>query len=116
LSLRIIVWFAFLLGLGAQASAQDEDTLRIDLRVTATRPGNAVVIDRGSDSGLATGDRVIFYPLEGGSYGGTVLEVDARSAVVALHSGSANLEVGTRGEAPWSGRPRTRSGSRSCRS
>jgi hypothetical protein len=81
------------------APAQDEPAFeKLEMRVTSTRPGGAGV-DRGSEDGLALGDAVTFFPREGGVFPGTVVEIDARSAVVQLVDPRFVPQPGTRAEA-----------------
>jgi hypothetical protein len=82
----------------AAAFAQDRALERVELRVSSVGAEAAVTIDRGRSDGLAVGDRVLFYPVGGGTYTGTVLSVDDRSAVVELHDRTAVPAPGTRGE------------------
>ena len=87
------------LALAAPARAQDgQDTVRIELRVSATRAGPAVVIDRGEGAGLALGDRVRFFPVRGGTFEGVVVELEDRSAVVELSNPNVRIETGVKGE------------------
>lgn len=87
---------AFLLAVSA--SGQDKALERVELRVSAVGKDGAVTIDRGSSDGLASGDRVLFYPVGGGTYTGTVIRVDDRSAIVELHDRTVVPAPGTRGE------------------
>lgn len=83
----------------APARAQDgQDTVRIELRVSATRAGATVVIDRGAGAGLALGDRVRFLPVRGGTFEGIVVELEDRFAVVELSNPNVRIETGVRGE------------------
>ncbi|MCK6460063.1 MAG: hypothetical protein L6Q95_09240 [Planctomycetes bacterium] len=82
----------------AAAFAQDRALERVELRVSSIGTDAAVTVDRGRSDGLAIGDRVLFYPVGGGTYTGTVLSVDDRSAVVELHDRKVVPAAGTRGE------------------
>jgi hypothetical protein len=82
----------------AAAFAQDRALERVELRVSSVGTEAAVTIDRGRSDGLAVGDRVLFYPVGGGTYTGSVLSVDDRSAVVELHDRTVVPPPGTRGE------------------
>ena len=62
-----------------------DEIKRIDCRISATRPGAVVAIDRGTIDGVAVGDRVLFYPKGGGTFEGGVIEVAERLA----HLGAA---------------------------
>ncbi len=73
--------------------------VRIALRVTSVRPDGGLLVDRGTDDALATGDLVFLYPRRGGTWVGTVRDVSRRSAAVEVHDESARIEPGTRGEA-----------------
>ena len=94
---RVLLALALALLLCATAPAQDKALERVELRVTSTA-GAEVTIDRGKSDGLAVGDRVLFYPVGGGTYTGTVLRVDDRSAAVELHDRTFAPAAGTRGE------------------
>jgi hypothetical protein len=97
--LRNIVLISMVLVAGTVVRAQEEEASeRVDLRVSSTGPGAAVVVDRGKRDGLALGDRVLFHPREGGTYGGAVVRLDERSAVVELDDKSFVPVPGTRGE------------------
>lgn len=89
------------LSLGAMVSAaraQDDDVYRhVELRVSSTGPGTAM-IDRGSSDDVAVGDLVLFYPRAGGTFRGNVVQVDDRGSVVELLDRSFTPETGTRGE------------------
>ncbi len=74
---------------------KDAKEERLPLRVISINP---VVVDRGTRDGLAVGDGVTFSPRGGGSYGGVVIEVNERSAVIELHDARFVPEPGTRGE------------------
>jgi hypothetical protein len=69
---------------------------RLDLRVSSSRPGSAV-IDRGSRDGVAVGDVVLLQPRDGRTQKGTVLKVEERSSVVELQDMRFLAEPGTRG-------------------
>lgn len=88
---------ALVLVLSAAALGQDKALERVELRVTAAA-GAEVTVDRGKADGLAVGDRVLFYPVGGGTYTGTVLRVDDRSAAVEPHDRTFVPAAGTRGE------------------
>ena len=83
-----------LLVIAAGVRAEDEDE-RVALRVISVNP---VVVDRGTRDGLAVGDGVTFLPRGGGTYGGVVIEVDERTAVIEMHDKKFLPEPGTRGE------------------
>jgi hypothetical protein len=83
--------------LAAAAFAQDQALERVELRVTSAS-GAEVTIDRGKTDGLAVGDRVLFYPVGGGTYTGSVLRADERSATVEMHDRTFTPAPGTRGE------------------
>ena len=81
------------------AQAQEPDALeKVELRATSTASDGAVHVDRGRRDGLEVGDRVEFFPREGGPRPGTVREVAERSAVVELANVGAPVPPGTRGE------------------
>jgi len=80
------------------AAAQDKALERVELRVATAGTDGTVTIDRGRSDGLAAGDRVLFYPVGGGTYTGTVTRVEDRSAVVELHDRTVVPAPGTRGE------------------
>lgn len=83
----------------AAALAQDEEGFQsLSLRVSATRPAAQVVVDRGSNSGLEPGDRVLFHPVGGGIHEGTVVDVGERSSVVELFDPTVSLAPSTKGE------------------
>jgi hypothetical protein len=96
-ALRARLLLALLPAFAAAASAQDKALERVELRVTSAA-GAEVSIDRGKSDGLAVGDRVLFYPVGGGTYTGTVLRVDDRSSVVEPHDRTFVPAAGTRGE------------------
>lgn len=76
--------------------AQGED-VRVEVRVTSTA-GSAVYVDRGSNSGLADGDRVEFRLDTGAIANGTVRSVTANGARVELDPLSTRPSPGSRGE------------------
>ena len=87
-----------LLATSAPAPAQDDDIYaHVALRVSSTNPGTAV-IDRGSSDRVAIGDLVLFFPRDGGTYRGNVVQLDDRSAVVQLLDREFRPVSGTRGE------------------
>jgi hypothetical protein len=91
---------AFILFASSPARAQQDAPLeRLELRVSSrgTAPAT-VVIDRGRIDGVAVGDRVLLYPIGGGTYTGTILEVDERGAIVEMHDRTFMPVPGTRGE------------------
>jgi len=87
---------SLLLVLVAVAGAGDPET--VELRVSSTWPRGLVVVDRGERDGLKVGDRVVFFPRDGGRPTGFVLELKDRSATVELHDRSTVPAPGTRGE------------------
>jgi len=95
---RALLALLFALLLCSEGMAQDKALERVELRVTAAAAAGTVAIDRGKSDGLAVGDRVLFYPVGGGTYTGTVLKVDDRSSVVELHDRTVVPAPGTRGE------------------
>ena len=52
-------------GLTAVAAGQTEGLEKVELRVISQGSGPTVIIDRGSDDGLAVGDLTLFRPREG---------------------------------------------------
>lgn len=78
---------------------EDEGFEHIELRVTGTRSGSKVVVDRGKNDGVAVGDLVLLRPRAGGPVRGAVIEVDERTAVVELFDRSFAPSTGMRGEA-----------------
>lgn len=97
-------------GPAAQGGGQGEkraDLVRLELRVSATRAGGTVTVDRGQSDGLAVGDFVELNPREGGLIEGTVIAVDPRSATVELHDRELLPPAGTRGRV-WVPRERIR--------
>ncbi len=87
------------------AHAQDDDGFeKIELRVTSSKPGFAMV-DRGSNDGLEVGDRVQFFPRQGFIYAGRIARISERGADVELDDRAFSPPPGTRGEARV---PRTR--------
>ncbi|MFT5155117.1 MAG: hypothetical protein ACI841_005127, partial [Planctomycetota bacterium] len=84
----------------AAAQAQQvDDYERIDLRVISVQANGRVGVDHGSSDGLAVGDMVLFFPRDGGTFGGNVSEVNQRGASVELMDPGAELPLGTRGQA-----------------
>ncbi len=93
-------WFgkSVVLALACTAPAQqDEDYVRVELRVISVGPSGAVVVDRGKRDGLATGDVVFFHPRGGGSYPAGVIQVDDRTAIVEMRDRGFTPRSGTRG-------------------
>ncbi len=85
--------------LSAPVRAQDQEELvRLELRVVASDPGSVVQVDRGSTDALEVGDVVTFFPREGGSLQGRVSLVEERNAEVKLSRPGVTLPAGTRGE------------------
>ncbi len=83
---------------GATAS-QGEEFERVDLRVISPPDGGRVRVDHGASDGLEVGVMVLFFPREGGTFGGTLIEVLERSAVVELLDPEAEVATGTKGQA-----------------
>lgn len=81
----------------AQEEAAPEDTLVLEFRVGSSERGWAL-IDRGSSDRLAVGDTVRFLPREGGTFTGTVSEIEERAARVELHDRDFVPSPGTRGK------------------
>lgn len=73
-----------------------QGTLEIEVRVGSAERGLAL-IDRGSSDRLEKGDTVLFLPREGGSYPGTIVELEERAARVELHDRDFVPAPGTRG-------------------
>lgn len=99
----------------AKARAQGTergDLVRLELRVSATRAGGTVTVDRGASDGLAVGDFVELNPREGGLLEGTIIAVDPRSATVELHDRALLPPAGTRGRV-WVPRDRIKQLARS---
>jgi len=83
-----------------QSQKQDDKPAfeRLELRVSVSGPGAQVSVDRGTTDGIQMGDRVFFYPRNGGTYRGSVIELSDRSAIVKLLNERFVPAVGTRGE------------------
>lgn len=82
----------------ASVRGQEQDTfLRLPLRVSSSS-GRTIVVDRGTRDHVEPGDRVFLSPRSGGTYRGTVSEVEERTAVVRLDDRELTPEPGTRGE------------------
>jgi hypothetical protein len=80
------------------AAAQESvEFHRVELRVVSARPGSAT-IDRGTQDGLARGDRITFRPREGNAFYGTIRRIEERGALVDLDDPSIVPPAGTRGE------------------
>jgi hypothetical protein len=79
------------------ARGQDQGT-QLELRVVSSGVDATVLVDRGSNDGVAAGDPVLFRPRAGGEHRGVVLRVEERRASVQLHDRSVTLLPGTRGE------------------
>jgi len=77
---------------------EDRSFERLSLRVSAKASGSSVVVDRGHSDLVKVGDRVLFYPLRGGTQRGKVVRVEDRRATVQLFDKSIDLPRGTRGE------------------
>lgn len=85
--------------LAHRARSQEPSKLeKVELRATSTAADGSVHVDRGVRDGLEVGDRVEFFPREGGPRPGSVREVSERSAVVELLNVGAPIPAGTRGE------------------
>jgi hypothetical protein len=95
--LRAVALALFAVG-GTGLAQEPAELERIELRVTSATSDGSVNVDRGSRDGLEVGDRVEFFPREGGPRPGTVREVSERAAVVGLLDPGAPLPPGTRGE------------------
>ena len=87
-------------------SSPQEGVLTLEVRVTTAERGWAR-IDRGSADGLAVGDVVTFLPRQGGTFQGTVAELDERAARVDLRDPAFVPPAGTRGKVQL---PRSRLG------
>lgn len=89
---------------------QDETYEELEGRVTAADAREAT-IDRGTADGVRAGDRVTFFPREGGSFEGTVRTLDERSARVELAdpnyvpSPGTKVKVRVHGAAPAPAQP-----------
>ncbi|MHC4956145.1 MAG: hypothetical protein ACYTGZ_20060 [Planctomycetota bacterium] len=94
---RILFVWALLGALPAHAQEDAVDT--VALRITSVAPSGAVVVDRGKRDGLAVGDRLRFFPRGAPAYGGAVLEVKDRTAIIEIDNPRIVAQPGTRGEA-----------------
>jgi hypothetical protein len=86
--------------------SQSEGTVQLEVRVGSAERGWALV-DRGSNDGLRVGDTVVFLPREGGTFTGTVSELEERAARVELADRDFVPAAGTRGRVQL---PRARMG------
>jgi len=99
-----LVWcLAACLGLGRPVLAARQETppssqgtITLEVRVGAAERG-WVLIDRGASDRLALGDVVTFFPREGGTQRGTVVELEERAARVELADPAFAPAPGTRG-------------------
>lgn len=82
-------------GSGASPAASPAPVREIPVVVTFVA-GGQVYLDRGSEDGLAIGDRVRLHPWGAGPVEGQVVEVSPQSARVALPAG-ASVDAGTPG-------------------
>jgi hypothetical protein len=78
-----------------QGAQEEEGTVALDVRVSASERGWAR-IDRGSSDRLAIGDLVAFFPREGLVQRGTVIELEERAARVELQDPEFVPAPGTR--------------------
>ncbi len=86
-------------GLCTRVSGQDTEGIeRVPLRVTAAGPEGTVIVDRGERDRMAVGDLVLLTPRGGGTLRGTVIQIDERSGIVALHDRTVIPPAGTSGE------------------
>lgn len=92
----LVLLLSWGLVLGARAGAQ-EGTVTLEVRVGSSDRGWALV-DRGSSDRLQKGDLVTFYPREGGTYAGTIVELEERAARVELQDPAFVPAPGTRGK------------------
>lgn len=92
----LVLLLCWSLALGARIGAQ-EGTVTLELRVGSSDRGWALV-DRGSSDGLLKGDLVTFLPREGGTYTGTIVELEERAARVELQDRAFVPAPGTRGK------------------
>jgi hypothetical protein len=81
------------------ASAQEQDEyVKVEMRVVAGRPGSAT-LDRGGEDGLRRGDRVTLRLKDGTAVLGTVSRVEERGSVADLDDQTFVAPSGTRAEA-----------------
>lgn len=93
------------LSLAPWSPAQEEPSTRadepgvqpLDLRVIESLSGGEVRVDHGASDGLALGDLVLFYDTTRGTFGGTITELEARTAVVELERDETSVAVGAQG-------------------
>ena len=78
---------------------QGGDFERIELRVISAQNGQRIGVDHGSSDGLGVGDMVLFFPRDGGTFSGSVVDLSERGATVELHDRGVELALGTRGQA-----------------
>ncbi len=96
--MRALLVLLVLLGLAPTVigRAQDDEFVRLSLRVTSTGP--VAIIDRGTSDGLKVGDLVVLFPHSGGTLRAVVRQPSERSATLELPGGVPMPPVGTRGE------------------
>ncbi len=83
---------------GTQDLSSEAQLLRLDLRVQSELGPGRVRIDRGSNDGLQLGDIVFFHPLAGGTFPGSVIALQERTAQVELFDPALSVPPGTRAE------------------
>ena len=70
---------------------------RVNVAITSVS-GRSVFLDRGSNSGIVTGLRVLFFRPGGPPVEGVVMDVATRSCRVELNQGAIALPIGTQGQ------------------
>ncbi|MBK7876027.1 MAG: hypothetical protein IPJ77_09785 [Planctomycetes bacterium] len=88
---------AFTLPQDPPAATPEQGFELVELRVTSSRP-RAALVDHGSVDGIALQDRVTFRLRDGRTFGGTVSELQERSAVVLLDDPAFVPAPGTKGD------------------
>ncbi|MBK8978491.1 MAG: hypothetical protein IPM29_21545 [Planctomycetes bacterium] len=92
----VILAVAALCGL---APAQQQDPfVHVPLRIVSVGANDGVVVDRGRRDLVEVGDLVLFTPRQGGTYRGSVIQVDRRTAVVRLAEPGFGPVAGIAGE------------------
>lgn len=83
--------------LAMSAVAQGDTFEELELRIASLRPNGQCVVDRGKRDGVQVDDRVVLAPRGQRPVNGRIVEVEERTALVALIDPTAVVPIGTRG-------------------
>lgn len=96
LAIQALILLTLAIWLPGMARAQETRTLEV--RVVSADANGVVHLDRGMEHGLVVGDLVSFHLAPDKTHEGTLIMVEASTAIVQLHYTDIDLAAGTTGE------------------